>query len=116
MSAKPLGAKHPISKQPARAEPKTARYPYSSLLRAPQSVAFHSSSSLPSKSPPPDSLSRPTARKLQRTHARTRARCRKVSELSGTPASHLLLPCTLVSKLDLSLLLTIDKTSQPADA
>lgn len=49
-----------------------------------------------------------------RTHAREHAAA--VSELSGTPASHLLLPCILASKPDLSLLLTVDKTSQPADA
>lgn len=109
VSAKPLGAKHPISKQPADVGPQTAHCSCLSALRAPQFVVFHLSSSLPSKSFPPDCLSRPTARNLQRTHARG---CR-VSELSGTPAFHLLLLC-MVYKLDLSLLLTMDEISQPA--
>lgn len=94
MSAKPLGAKHPISKQQAYLEPKTRSLP----LNYPISVASTRAticrvslvvqSSILIFSP---GLSIPSHGTQSAAHARTHARSRKVSELSGTPAFHLLL-------------------------
>ena len=111
----PGAAKHPISKQTAHIEPNIV---HTSLPVTSKRATICRVSSVVQSSVqiflPRILCPVPRARSLQRMHACTHARGPRVSELSGTSASHLLL-CIVAYKLDSSLSLTMDETSQPAD-